>query len=238
MTPALPARRASPFPPDLARTGVDPAQMDMTRAELRFGLSDPRGLGANPRVSADGQPLRLQPGGGSERRPRLLRLDRRRRPAGASRSRSISPSIFRGNAVAEPRPAGRRHALDGPFVLAEPELRRRFPARARGRSATRASTPTYRIGNLALGRSLVSTGDAGAADAAGAGAATPAYAADVRRPAIDADRADQPDPAGRPLFAGQPRDQIRLPVHRLHLPRAADVRRDRRAFASRRSNIC
>src|SRR5438876_2680410 len=33
------------FPPDLARTGVEPAQMDMGRAELRFGLSDPRGLG-------------------------------------------------------------------------------------------------------------------------------------------------------------------------------------------------
>src|SRR5205809_4443500 len=27
------------FPPDLARTGVDPATMDLTRAELRFGLS-------------------------------------------------------------------------------------------------------------------------------------------------------------------------------------------------------
>src|SRR5262249_47220093 len=53
------------FPADLARTGVDPASMDMSRAELRFGVSDPRGLGANPRVNADGKPLRLQPGGGS-----------------------------------------------------------------------------------------------------------------------------------------------------------------------------
>jgi inner membrane protein len=53
------------FPPDLGRTGVDPSQMDMSRAELRFGLSDPRGLGANPRVSAAATPLRLQPGGGS-----------------------------------------------------------------------------------------------------------------------------------------------------------------------------
>src|SRR6476659_9883765 len=53
------------FPPDLSRTGVEPAQMDMGRAELRFGLSDPRGLGANPQVIADGRPLRLQPGGGS-----------------------------------------------------------------------------------------------------------------------------------------------------------------------------
>src|SRR4051794_22969997 len=53
------------FPPDLSRSGVDPATMDLTRAELRFGLSDPRGLGANPRVSADGRALQLQPGGGS-----------------------------------------------------------------------------------------------------------------------------------------------------------------------------
>jgi inner membrane protein len=53
------------FPPDLARSGVEPGQMQMDRAELRFGVSDPRGLGANPRVLVDGRPLRLQPGGGS-----------------------------------------------------------------------------------------------------------------------------------------------------------------------------
>src|SRR4029078_8752103 len=53
------------FPPDLARTGIDPSTMGLTRAELRFGLGDPRGLGANPRVAAGGRPLRLQPGGGS-----------------------------------------------------------------------------------------------------------------------------------------------------------------------------
>ena len=53
------------FPPDLARTGVDMSQMDLGRAELRFGISDPRGLGANPHVLADGRALRLQPGGGS-----------------------------------------------------------------------------------------------------------------------------------------------------------------------------
>ena len=31
------------FPTDLARTGVDPSQMDFSRAELRFSLTDPRG---------------------------------------------------------------------------------------------------------------------------------------------------------------------------------------------------
>lgn len=53
------------FPPDLARTGVEPAAMDLSRAELRFALSDPRGLGTNPRVAVAGRLLRLQPGGGS-----------------------------------------------------------------------------------------------------------------------------------------------------------------------------
>ena len=42
------------FPVDLARTGVDPGQMDLSRAELRFSLSDPRGLGANARVTVAG----------------------------------------------------------------------------------------------------------------------------------------------------------------------------------------
>ncbi|HVL30309.1 MAG TPA: inner membrane CreD family protein, partial [Sphingomicrobium sp.] len=53
------------LPPDLARFGVAMADLRLDRAELRFSLSDPRGLGANPRVVAQGAPLRLQPGGGS-----------------------------------------------------------------------------------------------------------------------------------------------------------------------------
>ena len=54
------------FPPDLAHTGVDPSQMDLTRAELRFPVGDPRGLGGNPQVAANGARLRLQPGLGSD----------------------------------------------------------------------------------------------------------------------------------------------------------------------------
>ena len=53
------------FPPDLARTGVETGQMDLSRAELRFGTSDPRGIGANPRVTIDGRRVALQPGSGS-----------------------------------------------------------------------------------------------------------------------------------------------------------------------------
>ena len=62
---AIRGSAAFSFPRDLNRIGVDPAQMDLTRAELRFGISDPRGIGAAPRVSVNGQQLRLQPGSGS-----------------------------------------------------------------------------------------------------------------------------------------------------------------------------
>ena len=53
------------FPKDLARHGIEPASLDLSKAELRFGISDPRGLGVNPTVTADRQPLQLQPGGGA-----------------------------------------------------------------------------------------------------------------------------------------------------------------------------
>jgi len=60
------------FPPDLARHGVAIEDMDLARAELRFGVSDPRGLGSSPQVAANGQALRLQPGGGSAYRKSVV----------------------------------------------------------------------------------------------------------------------------------------------------------------------
>src|SRR5512139_337232 len=54
------------LPRDLSRFGVAVEDMALDRAELRFGLSDPRGLfGRPPQVNAGGAPLRLQPGGGA-----------------------------------------------------------------------------------------------------------------------------------------------------------------------------
>ena len=148
------------FPPDLARTGVDPASMDLTRAELRFGLTDPRGLGANPRVAAAGRPLRLQPGGGSSGgRGFFAWVD-----ASGLGSQPLPVEFaynFRGNASLSLAPqAGDTHwtvksswpspSFGGDFLPA---------ARSVGDKGFEA---TYRVGNLALGRSLVSTGDPGA----------------------------------------------------------------------------
>jgi inner membrane protein len=53
------------LPADLSRFGVAAADLALAKAELRFGISDPRGLGANPRIAAAGRPVRLQPGAGA-----------------------------------------------------------------------------------------------------------------------------------------------------------------------------
>jgi inner membrane protein len=148
------------FPPDLARTGVDASQMDLTRAELRFGLTDPKGLGANPRVSVDGTPVRLQPGGGSTGgRGFFVWVD-----ASGLTGKPVTVDFtfdLRGNQALSLYPeAGDTHwtvrsswpspSFGGDFLPGERHVSRNgFDA-------------AYRIGNLALGRSLVSTADAGA----------------------------------------------------------------------------
>lgn len=52
------------LPEDLDRFGVTRDQIDFGRAELRFGLSDARGLAGDNTVVVDGQSLELQPGKG------------------------------------------------------------------------------------------------------------------------------------------------------------------------------
>jgi len=148
------------FPPDLARTGVDPSQMDLTRAELRFALSDPRGLGANPIVSADGQSLRLQPGGGSNGGRGFFAWVDASGLAGKPIAVDFSFNLRGNEALSLAPQAGDTHWA----------VRSSWPSPSFGgdflpgdRSVTsHGFDATYRIGNLALGRSLVSTADAGA----------------------------------------------------------------------------
>jgi len=174
------------LPPDLARSGVDPAQMDLSRAELRFGLSDPRGLGANPRVAAGGRSLRMLPGGGSGGgRGFFAWLD-----ATGIASQPLVVDFaydFRGNASLSLAPqAGDTRwtvksswpspSFAGDFLPAE---------RSVGANGFRA---TYRVGNLALGRSLISTGDPGASNLAEQ-VPTPAADASTRPAESDAAQA-------------------------------------------------
>jgi inner membrane protein len=150
------------FPADLARTGVQPAQIDLARAELRFGLTDPRGLGANPRVTANGQALRLQPGGGSSGgRGFFAWLDAGSLPGGA-----IAVGFeydFRGNASLTLAPQAGDTKWTVHSSWPSPSFGGEFLPGER-RVGGNGFDATYRVGNLALGRSLVTTADAGASN--------------------------------------------------------------------------
>ena len=52
------------IPQDLARYGVDRAKLDWSRAELRFGVGDARGLQPDARIVANGKTLTPEPGKG------------------------------------------------------------------------------------------------------------------------------------------------------------------------------
>jgi inner membrane protein len=154
---AMSGRARFALPPDLAGTGVDPAQMDMSRAELRFALSDPRGLGANPKVTSDGRALRLQPGAGSGGgRGFFAWVD-------ASKLESEPLTVdfeydFRGNAELSLAPQAGDTSWIVKSTWASPSFGGDFLPGTR-RVGSGGFEAIYRIGNLALGRSLVSTSE-------------------------------------------------------------------------------
>ena len=151
------------LPPDLARTGVDPSQLDMSRAELRFGLSDPKGLGANPRVLASGRPLRMLPGAGSGGgRGFFAWVD-----ASDLASRPLAVDFaydFRGNAELDFAPQAGDTRWTVRSSWSSPSFAGDFLPVTRSVAAN-GFEATYRVSNLALGRSLVSTDDAGTSQA-------------------------------------------------------------------------
>ena len=62
-------RAAFALPADLSSLGIDRQALDLKRAELRFGVADPRGIAGNPVVMIAGQPLPLGAGGGTSTVP-------------------------------------------------------------------------------------------------------------------------------------------------------------------------
>jgi inner membrane protein len=147
------------FPPDLSRHGVETKAMDLIRAELRFGVSDPRGLGANPQVAVNGSPLRLQPGGGSGGgRGFFAWIDATQLTSGTigvqygyelrgNSSLTFAPQA--GETVWRVRSAWPHPSFGGEFL---PDRRT---------VGDQGFQAVYRVGNLALGRSLIATGDIG-----------------------------------------------------------------------------
>ncbi len=148
------------LPPDLARFGITPDELAFDRAELRFGLQDPRGLfGRPPMVSVDGQQLRLQPGKGSPATNNagfFTWLD-----AGSIRSRPLRVQYsfaFRGNGwlALAPQAGDTRWRVTSTWP--HPSFQGGFLPTAQSVN-TDGFAATWRVGNLALGRSLVSSGD-------------------------------------------------------------------------------
>jgi len=156
------------FPADLPRFGVAVEDMALARAELRFGVSDSRGLGANPRIRAQGRPLRLQPGGGTAStgyQGFFAGLDASALTTGAipvdyefefrgNGRLSLAPQA--GDTIWRVRSAWPHPSFQGGFLPADRTVD------SKGFSAT------YRLGNLALGQSLISKGPAGAPEQAAA----------------------------------------------------------------------
>jgi inner membrane protein len=153
------------IPADIQRYGIDPSRLDLSRAELRFGLSDPRGLGANPAVTVGGTPLRLQPGAGSG--------------GGGGGNSGFFAWLDASSIAAAPIDVTFAFALRGNETLAlapqagdtrwtvtsswqHPSFQGSFLPSERSVDAD-GFRATYRVGNLALGQSLVS-GGAPAAD--------------------------------------------------------------------------
>lgn len=155
------------MPADLSRFGVAVADMALDRAELRFGLADPRGLyGQPPRVSVAGRPLRLQPGGGTPATGNagfFAWLDAA--PLAGAPILVDFAFDFRGNGWVSlaPQAGDTRWRVTSPWP--HPSFQGGFlPVE---RSVTKDGfAATYRVGNLALGQSLIATGAPQAAERA------------------------------------------------------------------------
>ncbi len=148
------------MPPDLARFGVAMADLRLDRAELRFSLSDPRGLGANPKVTAQGAPLRLQPGGGSTGGRGFFAFIDAAPLAGGGTIAVAYTYAVRGNGALSlaPQAGDTRWTVRSPWP--HPSFVGDFLPQQRQVSDS-GFTAAYRVGNLALGRALVTTADAG-----------------------------------------------------------------------------
>jgi inner membrane protein len=142
------------LPADLTQVGVPAGALELNRAELRFGISDPRGLTANPLIRVGNRPLQLGPGGGTS-----LVSTGFYAPVDLTR---VDPSRFsvdfrfalRGNQsfALAPRAGDTRWKVSSPWP--SPSFAGGFLPEQR-QVAKDGFSAEYRIGNLALGRSLL-----------------------------------------------------------------------------------
>jgi inner membrane protein len=160
------------LPSDLTKLGVQPGSLQLDRAELRFGVSDARGLSGNPDVRIGGVKLPLGPGGGTSlvgtgfyAPVDLTKVD----PARLAVDFSY---VLRGNGSLAFAPRAGDTAWKVTSTWSNPSFTGAFLPDV-DHVAKIGFDATYRIGNLALGRSLLfveGTEEAKADDAPGQGA--------------------------------------------------------------------
>jgi len=146
------------LPADLSRWGTTRAALALDRAELRFGIADARGLfGAPPAVAADGAPLELQPGKGPSETGGsgfFTALD-----ASALAAKPLRVTFdyaVRGNGSIALLPQGGDTRWTVASNWPNPSFQGGFLPSER-KVAANGFTATWRVGNLALGRTLIST---------------------------------------------------------------------------------
>jgi inner membrane protein len=154
------------LPADLPRYGVTADRLALDRAELRFGLSDARGLfGAPPRVTVAGVALPLQPGKGpteSGGSGFYAPLDAARLTAGPLVAQF--GYAMRGNGWLTLAPLAGDTRWTVRSAWPHPSFQGGFLPATR-RVDDSGFEATYRLGNLALGKSLVAVRDPVAAGA-------------------------------------------------------------------------
>jgi inner membrane protein len=156
------------MPADLSRFGLAAGDLAPDRAELRFGVSDPRGLLPQPRIVAAGRAMALQPGNGSPAAGAggfFAWYD-----AGGLAAAPLEVDFaygLRGNASLALAPQAGETRWHMRSTWPSPSFQGGFLPERRNVSPA-GFDATWRIGNLALGQSLVSTGGAAAASEGGA----------------------------------------------------------------------
>ncbi len=201
-TPRTQRRDASfTIPVDLNRFGVTARQMDLTRAEIRFGLSDPRGLGANPRVGHRWR-QRTAPTGRRKRPGQgILRLHRCVRACSTKPIGVTFDYQFRGNKSLSLAPMAGDTRWQVQSTWASPSFVGSFLPTTH-QVTDKGFKADYAVGNLALGKSLLSTADKGNRRFRRAPVRAGNYDASVETARRTELAGNQFHPARRPIFAG------------------------------------
>jgi inner membrane protein len=157
------------MPADLSRLGIDAKALVWNRAELRFGLSDARGLfGPPPVVRVADKPVVLQPGhglGATGGSGFFAGFDAAGLPSGP-----ITADFdyrFRGNASLTLAPRAGDTQWHVTSSWPSPSFGGGFLPVKRG-VTDKGFDATYRVGNLALGQALIDAADGKATPPAGA----------------------------------------------------------------------